>query len=312
VLALLGDRPRAIHAFDAAEAGLARERDDLRWRLGDFYRTRLRDTAAMVSLASEIDDRPRVTRLLASLDRFDVRTQDMTTQEQGWLVIAAGTLLERSGPVTLTVGGKAAPPAAVVTITRDVDGLNDAAVRNAGAGSITRMVAARGLPLTAPPASASHMSLAKQITDTQGHSVDLAHLHQNQRLVVHLFGEADDAAYHQSMLVDPLPAGFEIERVVAPSTEAAANGLPWLGPITRTRTAEKRDDRFLAALDLGGAPSFDEGPTVKPARAFNIAYVVRVVSPGHFVLPAASIRDMYRPDVQARGTVGTVDIDGAR
>jgi uncharacterized protein YfaS (alpha-2-macroglobulin family) len=311
-LALLGDRPRAIHAFDAAEAGLARERDDLRWRLGDFYRTRLRDTAAMVSLASEIDDRPRVTRLLASLDRFDVRTQDMTTQEQGWLVIAAGTLLERSGPVTLTVGGKAAPPAAVVTITRDVDGLNDAAVRNAGAGSITRMVAARGLPLTAPPASASHMSLAKQITDTQGHSVDLAHLHQNQRLVVHLFGEADDAAYHQSMLVDPLPAGFEIERVVAPSTEAAANGLPWLGPITRTRTAEKRDDRFLAALDLGGAPSFDEGPTVKPARAFNIAYVVRVVSPGHFVLPAASIRDMYRPDVQARGTVGTVDIDGAR
>jgi uncharacterized protein YfaS (alpha-2-macroglobulin family) len=311
-LALLGDRPRAIHAFDAAEAGLARERDDLRWRLGDFYRTRLRDTAAMVSLAAEANDRPRVTRLLAALDRFDVRTQDMTTQEQGWLVIAAGTLLERAGPVTLTVGGRAAAPAAVVTLIRDVAGLNDAAVRNGGGASITRMVAARGLPLTAPPASASHMSIAKQITDTAGNPADLSHLHQNQRLVIHLFGEADDAAYHQSMLVDPLPAGFEIERVVAPSTEAAANGLPWLGPITRTRTAEKRDDRFLAALDLGGAPSFDEGIPAKQSRAFNIAYVVRVVSPGHFVLPAASIRDMYRPDVQARGTVGTVDIDGAR
>jgi uncharacterized protein YfaS (alpha-2-macroglobulin family) len=154
------------------------------------------------------------------------------------------------------------------------------------------------------------MSIAKQITDTGGRPVDLAHLQQNQRLVIHLFGSADDRAYHQSMLVDPLPAGFEIERVVAPSTDTEANGLPWLGDLTRTRTAEKRDDRFMAALDLGGLPDFDDGEMRKQIPGFNIAYVIRVVSPGRFVLPAASIRDMYRPDVQARGSVGSIDVAG--
>ena len=41
---------------------------------------------------------------------------------------------------------------------------------------------------------------------------------------------------------------------------------------------------------------------------FNLAYIVRIVSPGRFVLPAASIRDMYRPDVEARTAVGTATI----
>jgi uncharacterized protein YfaS (alpha-2-macroglobulin family) len=309
-LALVGDRPRALHAFDTAEAGLAHERDDFRWRLGDFYRTRLRDTAAMLSLAAEIGDRPRVNRLLTALDRFDIRTQDLTTQQQGWLVIAAGVLLEKSGPVSVTANGQPQPAAAVVTLQKTVSGIGELTVRNDGTGSITRMVSVRGLPIDAPPASASHMSIAKQITDTGGRPVDLAHLQQNQRLVINLFGSADDRAYHQSMLVDPLPAGFEIERVVAPSTDTEANGLPWLGDLTRTRTAEKRDDRFMAALDLGGLPDFDDGEMRKQITGFNIAYVVRVVSPGRFVLPAASIRDMYRPDVQARGSVGSIDVAG--
>ena len=143
---------------------------------------------------------------------------------------------------------------------------------------------------------------------------------QNQRLVVHLSGDVDDDAYHQSMLVDPLPAGFEIERVVPVSTKTEENGLPWLGEITPTRTAEKRDDRFMAAIDLGrvsadtsdsDTPDSDTDNDKKDPpdpQHFNLAYVVRVVSPGRFVLPAASIRDMYRPDVQARTGGGSVTI----
>ena len=53
----------------------------------------------------------------------------------------------------------------------------------------------------------------------------------------------------------------------------------------------------------------DEAKPAVSGRAFNLAYVVRVVSPGTFLLPAASIRDMYRPDVQARGEVGSVTIE---
>jgi uncharacterized protein YfaS (alpha-2-macroglobulin family) len=318
-LAMLGDRPRAVHAFDIAEARLPRERDGLPWRLGDFYRTQLRDTASMVSLAAEIGDRPRVRRLLAALDRMDTRTNRLTTQEQGWLVIAAGVLLESAGPASVSVDGVEQPKAAVISLSRDVPDLHGLTVRNSGTHPVTRVVSVHGLPLSAPPADSSHVTISKLITAGDGSAADLGHLVQNQRLVVHLSGEVDDDSYHQSMLVDPLPAGFEIERVVPASKPSEGNGLPWLGPITPTRIAEKRDDRFIAAIDFGRAPDYtaedsgeaeDQGrkaPKLDP-RHFNLAYVVRVVSPGHFVLPAASIRDMYRPDVAARTDVGAVTI----
>jgi uncharacterized protein YfaS (alpha-2-macroglobulin family) len=310
-LSIEGDTARAAAAFDSAERGLANENDDLNWRLADYYRTRLRDTAALVSLAAEAGDRARVDRLLRDLDRLDMRTERLSTQEQGWLVIAAGTLLEKAGPVSVTVDGNAQPLRAVLTIRRDVTALGaGVAVKNVGAGPVSRVISVRGLPLRAPAAAASLIHIDKQITDSDGNKVDFAHLRQNSRLVVHLSGHADDTAYHQTMLVDPLPAGFEIERVVAPSTKDAANGLPWLGDITPTRMAEKRDDRFMAAIDLGRSSYVGEDETRHVSSGdFNVAYVVRVVSPGQFVLPAASIRDMYRPDVQARGSVGRVTVE---
>jgi hypothetical protein len=75
----------------------------------------------------------------------------------------------------------------------------------------------------------------------------------------------------------------------------------------------------MAAIDFGrvsddngdepGEADGQEKKTPPPdPRHFNLAYVVRVVSPGRFVLPAASIRDMYRPDVAARTEAGTVTI----
>jgi uncharacterized protein YfaS (alpha-2-macroglobulin family) len=300
-LGIMGDVARSASAFNAAEAGLTQEtvaRTDL---FGDSYGSRLRDTAAMVALAAEIGDRPRTKRLLDALQRMDMRPEVLNTQQQGWLVIAAGTLLAQAGPVALTVDGAAQPPQPVVTLRRDVTALGaGVSVVNTGAAPVSRQVAVRGLPLAAPPPRTDRISLFKTVTDTHGGAVDLQHLTQNTRLVVTLAGKAADAAYHATMLVDLLPAGWEIERVVV---DASDSGMPWLGDLTTTRTAEKRDDRFMAAIDLNRE---------KDGAGFKVAYIVRVVSPGQFVLPAASIRDMYNPAVQARTGVGSVTIAAAR
>ena len=37
---------------------------------------------------------------------------------------------------------------------------------------------------------------------------------------------------------------------------------------------------------------------------FTVAYVVRAVSPGHYVLPQAIVEDMYRPDRFGRTATG--------
>ena len=41
---------------------------------------------------------------------------------------------------------------------------------------------------------------------------------------------------------------------------------------------------------------------------FTVAYVVRAVSPGTYVLPQAKVEDMYRPDRFGRTATGTVEI----
>ena len=64
----------------------------------------------------------------------------------------------------------------------------------------------------------------------------------------------------------------------------------------RGETAEFRSDRFLAAVDW------------QSENLFRLAYIVRAVSPGSFHHPAASVEDMYRPQMRARTDAGQVTI----
>jgi alpha-2-macroglobulin len=61
---------------------------------------------------------------------------------------------------------------------------------------------------------------------------------------------------------------------------------------------EYRDDRFVAAFQRDGSSK----------ATFSIAYIVRAVTPGHYVLPPATIEDMYRPQRFGRTAFGSVDI----
>ena len=45
---------------------------------------------------------------------------------------------------------------------------------------------------------------------------------------------------------------------------------------------------------------------------FTVAYVVRAVSPGRYVLPQAYVEDMYRPDRFGRTGTATLDVTAAR
>jgi uncharacterized protein YfaS (alpha-2-macroglobulin family) len=97
------------------------------------------------------------------------------------------------------------------------------------------------------------------------------------------------------MVADPLPAGFEIDNpnlISAGSIEA----LDWLGLDSEVAHSEFRQDRFLTAIDR-----YSNEP-------FKLAYVVRAVSPGSFHHPAASVEDMYRPDMTGRSDTGRVII----
>lgn len=98
------------------------------------------------------------------------------------------------------------------------------------------------------------------------------------------------------MVNDPLPAGFEIDN---PNLMRAGDlaALDWLDLEENPAMTEFRQDRFLAAVDW------------QSERSFRLAYIVRAVSPGSFAHPAASVEDMYRPEMRAQGETGAVRIE---
>ena len=70
--------------------------------------------------------------------------------------------------------------------------------------------------------------------------------------------------------------------------------------LDETAHTEFRSDRFVAAVDRSANDSTE----------FQLAYVVRAVSPGSFAHPAAQVEDMYRPEYRARTGAGHVKIIG--
>jgi uncharacterized protein YfaS (alpha-2-macroglobulin family) len=88
----------------------------------------------------------------------------------------------------------------------------------------------------------------------------------------------------------------------------------FLGALTNPHVTEARDDRFVAAFTLGHDASqrfnrYFAAKQTLPEAAFQLAYVVRVVTPGNFTLPEAVVEDMYRPSMMARTDSGQTSAD---
>ena len=93
-----------------------------------------------------------------------------------------------------------------------------------------------------------------------GKPVDPSHLRQNDRLIVSIEGKSADSEEHQTVLVDMLPAGWEIEGPVTPVLETPKDDVGaddtnktygFLGALTNPHVTEARDDHFVAAFRLG-------------------------------------------------------------
>ena len=116
--------------------------------------------------------------------------------------------------------------------------------------------------------------------------------------------EGDLAATIKAYEADPVILGY---RTVL--NEETAKSFPFLSKITETRIAEARDDRFFASFNLGERTYrtlWEENR--KFGNAYQLAYIVRAVTPGTFALPAVNVSDMYAPRVYARSAMGSLTV----
>ncbi|HVV32248.1 MAG TPA: alpha-2-macroglobulin [Vitreimonas sp.] len=295
-LYFLGDRARGHAAFQAAERALGYR------NLGDWYQTPLRDLSGVLALAAEAGEIDMVNRLRVRLERDAPDPDNMMTQEQVQLLLAANALLQRSGDVNVTQNGRPMAGRSIVATARNL--ATGLVFQNNARGPVWRSMMRAGAPLTAPPAMSGGYTLSKEIYRRDGSRADLNSIRQGDRVVVVLSGQPEGARTYPTVLVDLLPAGLEIESLLSPSDGAANSDYPdaggngpfaWIGRITYNNVAEARDDRFVASANLH-------------AETFRYAYIARAVTPGRFTMPAAQVEDMYHPGVMSRTSTGVISI----
>ncbi len=298
-LAMLGDKPRASRVFHAALDAISPQ-PKLELGRADFG-SMLRDSAALVTLASESGSAPRVVDdAVARVDAARALSQATSTQEDAWLVLAASALAKKLNAISLSMNGEKRQGTFYRSL-RAGELATPFAVSNSGSGNVQAVVSVSGAPLTPEPAGERGLKIERNYFTLDGKPADPTTAKQNQRFVVVLKVTEPQPEFGRVIVADYLPAGFEIDNPHLVSSGDTGT-LSWITDAATPVNTEFRDDRFTAAFDRNK----------DSASVFTVAYVVRAVSPGHYVLPQAKVEDMYRPDRFGRTATAAIDITAAQ
>ncbi|MCJ2050966.1 alpha-2-macroglobulin family protein [Methylobacterium sp. J-070] len=300
-LALLGDRGRAAKTMEAALTLLRTDRDKGLYRAD--YGSRLRDGAGLITLAAESGLAQATLGPVSAVLGEEQQTERATsTQENAWLVLAAESLSSEAGALSFTLDG--APQSGMLARVYREAALGDRGVQlvNTGRGPAQVVVSVNGSPLAPEPAAAQGYTVERSFRRLDGSLVDPAGgLRQNDRLVVVLKVTEAKAETARLLLVDPLPAGLEIDNPKLLDADAL-QGLAFAKSDVQPVHTEFRDDRFVAAYERDPSQS----------AFFTVAYTVRAVAPGTYVHPGATVEDMYRPARFGRTASGSVTVGAAK
>lgn len=300
-LAAMGDRSRVSTAFASAVRFLSDPDADPADRI-DFGSS-LRDAAAVLALAGEAQvDRRVIAALVAEVARIAPQRRRPSTQEALWIALGAEAARAEGERIRLDLDGTVHQGPWRTTVAQADVLARRIRVANAGAAPVQASVTVTAAPTTPEPAAAAGgFELARSWHRPDGTPVDMAQIRQNDRIVVVLRvteGEPRDA---RIVIEDRIPAGFAIEnpalleggRVRAPS---------FVQTDVRAEAVSFRDEGMFAAFDRSA-----DSP-----QTFTIAYQMRALAPGRYVMPGAYLEDMYRPDRFARTLTGVVEIGAPR
>ncbi len=293
-LASYGEQVRADRLFSMASSDVLQRSDDAAgWRAD--YGSALRDAAAVLALGLEsgstaIDQRS----LLRWISQHD--TSRTSTQEKVWMLMAAHALADGTSQNALSING--IPSDGPVIEALRAGEVTDApmVIENTGPAPVDAVLTVYGVPFTPPAAGSTGYRIERTLYTIDGKPMQTGPITQNSRFVVVLTVHRDaEGGRARLMVEDPLPAGFEIDN---PNLLRAGDvaAIDWLDPLENTEMAEFRTDRFLSAVDWEGKGSF------------QLAYIVRAVSPGTFKHPAARVEDMYRPNERGWTDAGSITV----
>lgn len=305
-LRLMGDEARSQAAIDDAMQRpyglrLVGGRDSweaYEW-LGD-YGSAVRDLAMSYALLHRHQvTHPRREGLL-----FDVATrlggrQYLSTQERLALYLAAraaGGTRDKEWTAQLKVGEDERTIASRTAEMRNFDAAalaRGVSVTNRGAEALFVEVDSSGYPVKPPAPRSDVIEVRRDWYEADGRPWEPRTLRVGEMLVVRVQVRARQRI-EDGLVVDRIPAGFEVENLNLSQGPKAAEFM--VGGVNvgqamadaRIKHREFRDDRYVAAARLDGT-------------WLSVFYLVRVVTPGRYVVPAPFAEDMYRPELRGIG-----------
>ncbi len=305
-LKAMGDEARARQALDdAMQRGYGYQPDNLagywdQW-LGD-YGSRVRDRALAYALLlrHKVTHERRENLLFDLADDFNRRNY-YSTQERLALFLAVQAATQGAGKddawkTALTLGAKADAWTGTgvgqqsLTLADVKSGIS---VKNDGATPLYLDVTAQGYPVKPLAPSSDRISVERAMFSTDGKPVSTSRgFTTGEMFIVRLRVKAPQQI-KDGLVVDRIPAGFEIENLNLSQGPQAGEftvdgvNVAQANANERIVHTEYRDDRFVAAARLG--------------QPLDLFYLVRVVTPGKYVVPATFAEDMYRPEIRGVG-----------
>lgn len=280
----LGYALAAIGETDRAQAAFTRAAD----RIGDagrtYYDSDVRNAAALVALSDTLPDAALTSAML--ILQVD-QPEDLNTHEKAWVLRALAGRRSSGVPFSNNADWAKTGSAVSRTVSAQTGTLT---LSNAENAPVWMQVSVTGRPSGATPARAQGATVAKTLFDMDGNLVQANAVARGERLVVRLDAEARSRDSAMWVLADLLPAGFEVETILTPDDAGDTGPFAWLGTLSNVDMTEARDDRFIASWRT--ASRYGDGTR-------RVAYVVRAVTQGDFILPGAHLEDMYRPSRMA-------------
>ncbi|WP_236381549.1 alpha-2-macroglobulin family protein [Aeromonas veronii] len=289
-LSAMGDEQNAAKALSRS---LATERGDD--YLGD-YGSPLRDQALELSLLRQHKlAAERWPALSAKVADTLAHRQWLSTQERLALLRLArfDHAVDWQAKVTSSLGSGSLSGSAPLQQGAP-EALAASAITNEGKGSLYVQRTLVGYPEQAPARISKGMSVTRSWFNGDGQRFDPATVKVGDLVVVRL-NVSSESAVPDALLVEMVPAGFELENPALGNSikleELSIEGKPaWQSEWNDyLKHQEFRDDRYTAALDLS------EGSNQQ------LVYLMRAVTPGRYQVPPTQVEDMYLPELRAVG-----------
>ena len=270
------------------------------------YGSYIRD-AAMIAFGVLSLDKPTNAQLEQAYDgvqKLFTQAQErrwLSTQEKAWLLRLADKLGEAKPlpddlPIRIDFRNMPLGDAAAYMLQQE----RWSSFKNQSTEPMYLNLTARGVNKSLSDAESNNgVELTTEYVDlATGNDIELDQIQLGAEILVKHNIEITYETDTELSLEVPLPAGFELEVPRLSGERQQVQELERSSPTFE----EFRDDRYLAAWSL------KRGYKSLTGKDASVAYVMRAVTPGEFLVPAGVVEDMYRPEYRANTAESRVTI----